>query len=75
MNGRVVVGERAEVDADITAALTAPNADHIFLYESSGQVIDQLKQAEFAVVSFLEGRAYGPKAGEPVPRVAAFLVR
>jgi 2-polyprenyl-3-methyl-5-hydroxy-6-metoxy-1,4-benzoquinol methylase len=59
----------------ITAALTAPNADHIYLYNNVDEVISQLDEAGLRTNLFQEEIAYEPKAGEPVPRVAAFIVR
>lgn len=58
----------------ISAALTAANEDHIYLYNTVDEVIEQLNQAGFSVVSFREDKAYDPKADEPVPRNAAFIV-
>jgi hypothetical protein len=59
----------------ITAALTAPNADHIYLYSDVSEVISQLDEAGLRTDLFQEEIAYEPKADEPVPRVAAFIVR
>jgi len=59
----------------ITAAITAPNADHIYLYNSAQEVIEQIKGAGFRVVDFTEDWAYEPaKPGESVPRNAAIIV-
>ncbi len=51
----------------ISAAITAPNADHIYLYNEMSEVISQLNAAGFKVLSFREDRAYEPKPGESVP--------
>jgi SAM-dependent methyltransferase len=59
----------------ITAALTAPNADHIYLYNDVDEVLAQLDEAGLRTDLFQEEIAYEPKADEPVPRVAAFIVR
>jgi len=59
----------------ITTALTAPNADHIYLYNDVSEVISQLDEAGLRTDLFQEEIAYEPKADEPVPRVAAFIVR
>ena len=59
----------------ITAALTAPNADHIYLYNEVDEVISQLDEAGLRTDLFQEEIAYEPKVDEPVPRVAAFIVR
>lgn len=58
----------------ISAAVTAPNEDHIYLYNSGREVQDQLEEAGFTVLSSQEDKAYEPKAGEPVPINAAFIV-
>lgn len=59
----------------ITAAITAPNADHIYLYNSSEDVSVQIREAGFSIVEYQEDLAYQPKAGEPVPRLTAFIVQ
>lgn len=59
----------------ITAALTAPNADHIYLYNDVDEVLSQLDEAGLRADLFQEEIAYEPKVDEPVPRVAAFIVR
>lgn len=60
----------------ITAAINAPNIDHIYLYEDAGQVLAQIEQAGFALEQAFVGPAHAPKAaGVPVPTVAAFVVR
>ncbi len=61
--------------AFVTAALTAPEVDHIYLYRDCAEVIHQLQQAGFAVLAHQEDLAYAPKADEPVPRSAAFFCR
>jgi len=58
----------------ITAALTAPNADHIYLYWEPADVIRQLEQAGFTVGAYVEELAYAGQPGEIVPKVAAFIV-
>ncbi len=58
----------------ITAALTAPNADHIYLYWTPQEVIAQLEAAGFAVNDYVEELAYEAPPGEIVPKVAAFIV-
>lgn len=60
--------------AFITAAITAPNEDHIYLYNNPQEVAAQLEAAAFRVLDFQEDVAYAPKADEPVPRLAAFIV-
>jgi 2-polyprenyl-3-methyl-5-hydroxy-6-metoxy-1,4-benzoquinol methylase len=61
--------------AFITAALNAAHVDHIYLYESSDQVIAQLEAAGFALEQAFLGAAYAPAApNTPVPAVAAFVV-
>jgi 2-polyprenyl-3-methyl-5-hydroxy-6-metoxy-1,4-benzoquinol methylase len=58
----------------ITAALTAPNADHIYLYWNPDDVIRQLVSAGFKVEDYIEELAYDGQPGEHVPKVAAFIV-
>jgi len=58
----------------ITAALTAPNADHIYLYWTPKDVIDQLEAAGFTVKDYVEELAYEAPPEEIVPKVAAFIV-
>lgn len=60
--------------AFITAALTAPNEDHIYLYNEAGDVEAQLLEAGFSVLDSQEDIAYEPKKDEPVPRLVAFIV-
>jgi len=59
----------------ITAAVTAPNADHIFLYNSVAEVIAHIEAAGFRVLEYREDRAYEPsKPSESVPKNAAVIV-
>lgn len=58
----------------VTAALTAPNADHIYLYWTPDEVIAQLDAAGFEVLDHFQAEAYEGKPGEHVPKVAAFIV-
>lgn len=53
--------------AFITAAVNAPNADHIYLYRSIRGIADELLSAGFWVVQMVETFAYQPKPGESVP--------
>ena len=58
----------------ISAAVTAPNEDHIYLYNSGPEVQAQIEAAGFLVLDSQEDRAYAPKDAEPVPINAAFIV-
>jgi SAM-dependent methyltransferase len=58
----------------VTAAITAPNEDHIYLYRDHREVAAQIEAAGFSILDFQEDLAYEPKADEPVPRLAAFIV-
>ena len=58
----------------ISAAVTAPNEDHIYLYNSAFEVRDQIEQAGFTVLDEQADPAYAPRADEPVPINAAFIV-
>ena len=64
----------SEGTAFITAAITAPNEDHIYLYNNYQEIIDQLEEAGFSIFDFKEEIAYEPKHDEPVPRIASFIV-
>ena len=58
----------------ISAAVTAPNEDHIYLYNSGFEVRAQIEEAGFVVLDSQEDPAYTPKGAEPVPINAAFVV-
>ena len=59
----------------ITAAITAPNADHIYLYNSIDEVAEQIKEAGFTIIDSREDAAYQPlKPNESVPRNAVLIV-
>ncbi len=59
----------------ISAALTAPNADHIYLYNEPGEVIGQMEKAGFKIVDFIHDAAYEPrKPSDSVPRNVAVIV-
>jgi hypothetical protein len=61
--------------AMITAAVTAPNADHIYLYNSVDELVSQVKEAGFTVIDSREDKAYEPKnPNESVPRNAIVIV-
>jgi SAM-dependent methyltransferase len=51
----------------ITAAINAPNADHIYLYRSIRDVLKEIEGAGFRVLEHAEYFGYVPKAGESVP--------
>lgn len=59
----------------ISAAITAPNADHIYLYNSTHDVIVQLEAAGFKLVAYAEEPAYSPRQPtDSVPINGAFIV-
>jgi 2-polyprenyl-3-methyl-5-hydroxy-6-metoxy-1,4-benzoquinol methylase len=58
----------------ISAAVTAPNEDHIYLYNSADEVRAQLEEAGFSVLQTQVDRAYEPKGDQPVPTNVAFIV-
>ena len=61
--------------AFITAAVNAAHADHIYLYRTADDVLDQLLEAGFTLEQSFAGAAYAPPApGVPVPLAAAFVV-
>tara|TARA_B100000315_G_C14572047_1_gene586094 strand:+ start:790 stop:1686 length:897 start_codon:yes stop_codon:yes gene_type:complete len=59
----------------IAAAITAPNADHIYLYNNCEEVLEQIKKVGFTVIDYSEQIAYEPKKSEPVPRMGLFIVQ
>lgn len=59
----------------ITAAINAPNADHIYLYRTAEEVKAQLMEAGFAVEQYFSALAGEPRRrGLPVAEVVAFIV-
>lgn len=61
--------------AFITTALNAPNADHIYLYRTAAEVLEQFEQTGFVVEQYFCARAGAPSfPGAPVAEVAAFIV-
>jgi 2-polyprenyl-3-methyl-5-hydroxy-6-metoxy-1,4-benzoquinol methylase len=60
--------------AFITAALNAPELDHIYLYTTPDQVRDQVIEAGFKPEESHYAAAYSPKGDAPVPAVASFIL-
>jgi len=59
----------------ISAAINAPNADHIYLYRSYLDVKKQLVDAGFKIIDFINDKAYEERSkDELVPVNAAFIV-
>jgi 2-polyprenyl-3-methyl-5-hydroxy-6-metoxy-1,4-benzoquinol methylase len=59
----------------ISAAINAPNQDHIYLYKNYKEVQKQLKIAGFKTVDFINDKAYKPrKKNEIVPENVAFII-
>ena len=59
----------------ISAAINAPNQDHIYLYRNYKDVQKQLKTAGFKVIEHINDKAYKPrKKSEIVPENVAFIV-
>jgi 2-polyprenyl-3-methyl-5-hydroxy-6-metoxy-1,4-benzoquinol methylase len=62
--------------AFITAAIDAPNKDHIYLYRDLASVERELNQASFKVVMAENFPAFpNPKPGETVPQNGSFIVQ
>ena len=60
----------------ISAAINAPNADHIYLYRNSCEVEHQLVNAGFEIVDSTIDAAYLPRSeDELVPMNVAFIVK
>jgi 2-polyprenyl-3-methyl-5-hydroxy-6-metoxy-1,4-benzoquinol methylase len=60
--------------AFITAAITAPNEDHIYLYNNGEEVLEHLREAGFKLEQFLIAAGYAPRGDEPVPLIGAYIV-
>ncbi len=59
----------------ISAAINAPNADHIYLYRDSDEVAKQLLRGGFEIVDSVSDAAYFPRTpNELVPVNTAFIV-
>lgn len=58
----------------ITAAINAPNADHIYLYRSITDVLKEIEDAGFKVIEHAEYFGYVPKPGESVPSGGVCIV-
>jgi SAM-dependent methyltransferase len=58
----------------LTAALTAPHWDHIYLYWTPEEVREQIENAGFSVHETIVEAAQVEGADELTPRVAAFIV-
>jgi SAM-dependent methyltransferase len=58
----------------ITAAINAPNADHIYLYRNLGEVAAEIRSAGFTILDGAEFFAYEPRAQESVPSGGVFVV-
>ena len=59
----------------ITAALDAPNRDHIYLYRTMEQVKAQIDNAGFSVIDSILLEAYEAKSNLSVPKSACFIVK
>jgi 2-polyprenyl-3-methyl-5-hydroxy-6-metoxy-1,4-benzoquinol methylase len=59
----------------LTAAVNAPNADHIYLYTRGDEVAREIREAGFTIVDSDEYFGFVPRADESVPSGAVFVVR
>ena len=59
----------------LTAAVNAPNADHIYLYTNGEDVAREIRAAGFTIVDSDEYFGFVPRADESVPSGAVFVVR
>lgn len=59
----------------ITAAITAPNADHIYLYRTVEELAAQLVEAGFDVLESIDFPGYEPKPGDSVPKNGICIVK
>ncbi len=61
--------------AFITAALNAPNADHIYLYRTPKEALAQIEQAGFKLEQYHSSIAHAPRKPElTAPEISAFIV-
>lgn len=58
----------------ITAAINAPNADHIYLYRGGDDVAKEIEGAGFRILERREFFGYVPRANESVPSGGVFIV-
>jgi 2-polyprenyl-3-methyl-5-hydroxy-6-metoxy-1,4-benzoquinol methylase len=61
--------------AFVTAAVNAPNFDHIYLYRSLNEVAAQISAAGFKIIDSAEYIAYAPASQEIAPSSAVFILR
>ena len=60
----------------ISAAVNAPNADHIYLYRSGDEVANQIKKAGFSIIDQTCDKAYEPRrTDEIVPENYGALIK
>lgn len=59
----------------VTAAINAPNADHIYLYTCRDDVAAEIRGAGFSIVDSDEYFGFVPRGDESVPSGAVFIVR
>lgn len=59
----------------ITAAINAPNADHIYLYRNLIEVSSQIQGVGFEILDSSEYFGYEPRNNESVPSGGVFIVR
>ena len=60
--------------AFVSAAVTAANRDHIYLYKSADDVLVHLEEAGLKIVEWQQDRAYEPRGDQPVPINVAVIV-
>lgn len=59
----------------ITAAINAPNADHIYLYRGLKDIEQEIALAGFEILESAEYLGYEPKPGESVPSGGCCIIR
>jgi 2-polyprenyl-3-methyl-5-hydroxy-6-metoxy-1,4-benzoquinol methylase len=60
--------------AFVSAAVTAANRDHIYLYNSADDVLAHLEEAGLKIVEWQRDTAYEPRGDQPVPINVAVIV-
>lgn len=61
--------------AFISAAITAPQRDHIFLYNGIDEIMSHLYQAGFEILDFRDFPGYPRQRNKPVPRIGSCIVQ
>jgi len=58
----------------ISAAINAPETDHIYLYRTLGELQKHIQEAGFSIIESIEYSAYFPKPGKTAPSCGNFII-